>query len=211
MSTEDVSLGALLASYENDGKTRSVIFDTLASITIVVALWNLWHSSDCERDAEQDRYKDTASLIMALVAIFFLVFRQWIDPERHPDNFHIALIMMCAMLLGIGSWNIQSYEKQEDKTTQDRLLFALGGIFPVTVGTVSAVGWVLARLSNHEQAQPATAAAQDAAAAQAKAAAEAGTQLPKWTTPPLPLDNPPRPIWTTPPRPLDNPPRPCEL
>ena len=141
--SKDVGLQEFIRSIEKNYKNG--IFNTTATMTMFVSLWNLWHSSDCKDEADQDRYKDTWSVIMALVVIVFLVFRQSIDPQRHPDRYHFSLIVMNAMLLAAGSWNIQSYEEQIDPTDRDKVMFALGGIVPVSLATIGTLAWLAAR------------------------------------------------------------------
>ena len=140
---KDISLRAWIKGVEDSDK--NLIFNVTATMTMLVSLWNLWHSSDCKDEADQDRYKDTWSVIMALVVIVFLVFRRSIDPQEHPDRYHFSLIVMNAMLLAAGSWNIQSYEEQTDPTDRDKVMFALGGIVPVSLATIGTLAWLAAR------------------------------------------------------------------
>lgn len=142
----DPSLLRWIANIENTHMNG--VFNSTATITVVLSLWNLWNSADCERYVKQARYKDTVALIIAFIVIGFLVMRARLNPARNHAFYHVALIAMYAMMLGLASWNVEAYEEQDDKEPQDKILLGVGGILPICVATLGTMGWIAARVAS---------------------------------------------------------------
>lgn len=139
-----------IANIEN--KHKNGVFNSTAAITVVLSLWNLWNSADCARYVKQTRYKDTLALSIAFIVIGFLVMRERLNPAKNHAFYHVALIAMYAMILGLASWNIEAYEEQEDKEAQDKLLLGVGGILPICIATIGTMGWIAARFAGDNDA-----------------------------------------------------------